>query len=194
MGRCAKKSSRDARILLDPHACQSAKVHSAQRAASREYPGIPTAFLGTPSAYSPHFHFTSSIAQVNAKSIPIGDMISTLRSQAASLKVSSPAQDRAPLLGIPSSANSLSASSSDITPSINEDDWAFAQDLMSRYGDRAQDKTPNKEKHRQQQAPSAIKSHVPRPVQQQPAECSVLRSLPHRLPRTIDQVKFGPSD
>jgi hypothetical protein len=139
------------------------KVHSVQRAAE-EYPGIPTAFLGTPSAYSPHFHFTSSIAHVNAKSIPIGDMISSLRSQAASLKVSSPVEDRAPLLDIPpSSANSLSASSSDIAPSISEDDWAFAQDLMSRYGDRAQDKTPNEAKHRQQQVPSARKSHVPRP-------------------------------
>jgi hypothetical protein len=137
------------------------KVHSAQRAAE-EYPGIPTAFLGTPSAYSPHY-FTSSIVQDNAKSVPIGDMISTLRSQAASLKVSSPAEDCAPLLVIPlSSANSLSASSSDVAPSISEDDWAFAQDLMSRYGDRAQDKMPNKAKHRQQQVPSARKSHVPR--------------------------------
>jgi len=89
-------------------------------------------------------------------------MISTLRSQAASLKVSSPAQDRAPLTRHTFFGQLSFASSSDITPSINEDDWAFAQDLMSRYGDRAQDKTPNKEKHRQQQAPSAIKSHVPR--------------------------------
>jgi hypothetical protein len=139
------------------------KVHSAQLVAE-EYPGIPTAFLGTPSAYSPHFHFTSSIAQVNAKSIPIGDMISALRSQAASLKVSSPVEDCAPLLDIPpSSANSLSASSSDIAPNISEDDWAFAQDLMSRYGDRAQDTSQNKAKHLQQQVPSARKSHVPRP-------------------------------
>ncbi|KAF8493195.1 hypothetical protein F5888DRAFT_1908765 [Russula emetica] len=139
------------------------KVRSAQRVAE-EYPGIPTAFLGTPSAYSPHFHLTSSTAQVNAKSIPIGDMISTLRSQAASLKVVSPVEDCAPLLDIPpSSANSLSASSSDIAPSISEDDWAFAQDLMSRYGDRPQDKTLNKARHRQQQVPSARKSHVPRP-------------------------------
>src|SRR6266478_2756780 len=139
------------------------KVHSAQRPAE-EYPGIPTAFLGTPSAYSPHFHFTSSIAQVNATSIPIGDMISALRSQAASLKVSSPAEACAPLLDIPpSSANSLSASSSDIAPSISEDDWAFAHDLMSRYGDHAQDRAPGaKAKHRMQQVPSARESHVPR--------------------------------
>ena len=139
------------------------KVHTAQRAAE-EYPGIPTAFLGTPSAYSPHFHLTSSNAQVNATSVPIGDMISALRSQAASLRVLSPAEDCAPLLDIPpSSANSLSASSSDIAPSISEDDWAFAHDLMSRYGDSAQVKTSNRAKHPQQQVPSARKSHVPRP-------------------------------
>jgi hypothetical protein len=35
--------------------------------------------------------------------------------------------------------------------------------LMSRYGDSAQDKTPNEAKHRQQHVPSARKSHVPRP-------------------------------
>lgn len=139
------------------------KVHSAQRAAE-EYPGIPTAFLATPSAYSPHFRFTSSIVQDSAKSVPIGDMISTLRSQAASLKVLSPAEGRAPLLAMPlSSGNSLSASSSGMAPSISEDDWAFAQDLMSRYGERAQDKIPNKAKHLQQQVPSARKSHVPKP-------------------------------
>lgn len=166
------------------------KVHSAQRAVE-EYPGIPTAFLGTPSAYSPHFHFTSSIAQVNAKSIPIGDMISALRSQAASLKVSSPVEDRAPLLDIPpSSANSLSASSSDIAPSISEDDWAFAQDLMSRYGDHAQDKTPNEAKHRQLQVPSARKSHVPRPrsattSRVQRASVPTASSTPNNRPKSL---------
>jgi hypothetical protein len=166
------------------------KVRSAQRAAE-EYPGIPTAFLGTPSAYSPHFHLTSSIAQVNAKSIPIGDMISALRSQAASLKVSSPAEDRAPLLDIPpSSANSLSASSSDIAPSISEDDWAFAQDLMSRYGDRAQDKMPNEAKHRQLQVPSARKSHVPRPrsattSRVQRASVPAASSTPNNRPKSL---------
>jgi hypothetical protein len=67
------------------------------------------------------------------------------------------------LLGIsPSSANSLSAASSDIVPSISEDDWAFAQDLMSRYGDQVQDKMPGKAKHRQQQAPSKRKSLTPK--------------------------------
>lgn len=130
--------------------------------ATEDYPGIPTAFLGTPSAYSPHFHFTSSIARLDAKPIPIGDMISALRSQAACLKVSSPTEAYTPMLDIsPSSANSLSASSSDIAPSISEDDWAFAHDLMSRYGDNAQDGTPTAAKHRQQQVPSTGMSLAP---------------------------------
>ena len=131
--------------------------------ATEDYPGIPTAFLGTPSAYSPHFHFTSSIAQLDANPIPIGDMISALRSQAASLKVSSPTEAYTPMLyKSPSSANSLSASSSDIAPSISDDDWAFAHDLMSRYGDNAQDGTPTAAKHRPQQIPSTGKSFVPK--------------------------------
>ena len=172
------------------------KVHSAQRAAE-EYPGIPTAFLGTPSAYSPNFQFTSAIAQVNAKSIPIGDMISALRSQAASLKVSSPVEDRALLLDIPpSSANSLSASSSDIAPSISEDDWAFAKDLMSRYGDRAQDETPNRAKPRQQQVPSARKSHVPRPrsattSRAQRASVPAASSTPNNRPKLSSVPRTG---
>lgn len=138
-------------------------VHSLHRA-EEEYPGIPTAFLGTPSAYLPHFHITSSsIAPPNANSIPIGDMISALRSQAASLKVSSPTETYTPMLDISTSlANSLSASSSDIAPNISEDDWAFAHDLMSRYGDRARDGTPTAARHHQLQVPSTGKSLVPK--------------------------------
>ena len=131
--------------------------------ADEEYPGIPTAFLGTPSAYSPHFRFTSSTAQLDGKSLPIGDMIVALRSQAASLKVTTPVEACAPLLDIPpSSVNSLSAASSDIVPSISEDDWAFAQDLMSRYGDKTEGNIPAKAKHRQQQTPSVRKSLTPK--------------------------------
>lgn len=137
-------------------------LYSPKRA-DEEYPGIPTAFLGTPSAYSPHFQFTSSTAQLDAKSLPIGDMINALRSQAASLKVSTPTEACAPLLDIPpSSVNSLSAASSDVVPSISEDDWAFAQDLMLRYGDKAGENMPVKTKHRQQQTPPVRKSLTPK--------------------------------
>jgi hypothetical protein len=61
----------------------------------------------------------------------------------------------------PSSVNSLSAASSDVVPSISEDDWAFAQDLMSRYGDQEEGRRPVKAKHRQQ-ASSVRNSLTPR--------------------------------
>ena len=127
-----------------------------------EYPGIPTAFLGTPSAYSPHYQFSSLNARSDTKSLAIGDMINTLRSQVASLKPSFPAEARAPLLDKPPpSTNSLSAESSDIIQSIGEDDWAFARELMSRYSGLGQSKTPSKEKRNRRQAASARMSLTP---------------------------------
>jgi hypothetical protein len=144
-------------------------LHAPQRA-DEEYPGIPTAFLGTPSAYAPHFQFASSTAQTDARSLAISDMISTLRSQVADLKPSSPVEHSLVLLDIPqSSANSLSAVSSVITPSVSEDDWAFANDLMLRYGDHAHSRIPTKEKYSQQEAPFTSKPPAPktRPATQQ---------------------------
>jgi hypothetical protein len=161
-------------------------VHSSKRAAE-EYPSIPTAFLGTPSAYSPNFRFASSGAQLNAESLPVSDMISTLRSRAASLKVSSPAEAYPPLLNIPPpSAGSLSAASSDIVPSVSEDDWAFAHDLMSRYGDYAQDRTPSKARH-QQQAPSIRKPLTHRPPSAMQTSSKVRRA-------SVPPVAFTPNN
>ncbi|KAI0251803.1 hypothetical protein BJV78DRAFT_1282256 [Lactifluus subvellereus] len=138
-------------------------LQAPRQCADEEYPGIPTAFLGTPSAYSPHFQFASWTVQPDAGSLAISDMISTLRSQVADLKPSSPAEYSIPLLDIPtSSANTLSAASSDITASVSEDDWAFANDLMSRYGDHAKSRISNKEKYSRQQVPSTRKSLTPR--------------------------------
>jgi len=134
-------------------------LRSPQRSAE-DYPSIPTAFLGTPSAYSAHFQLTSSMARRDAQSLPIGDMISALRSQAASLKVSTPAQLQLDIP--PPSMNSLSAASSGVVPSVNEDDWAFAHDLMSRYEDPAQDRRPSKEKPHQKQAAPTRKSVTPK--------------------------------
>lgn len=136
-------------------------LHTSKHA-YEEYPGIPTAFLGTPSAYSPQFQFSSLNVRPDAKPLAIGDMINTLRSQVASLKPSLPAEACAPLLDKPPpSANSLSAESSDIIQSISEDDWAFAHELMSRYSGLTQSKTPSKEKRSRRQAASARKSLIP---------------------------------
>ncbi|KAH9975731.1 hypothetical protein BGW80DRAFT_1457303 [Lactifluus volemus] len=137
-------------------------LHTPQRV-DEEYPGIPTAFLGTPSVYSPHFLFSSSTPPSNAGSLAISDMIRTLRCQVADLKLSSPTENTPPLLDVPSSSvNSPSAASSDITPSASEDDWAFAKDLMSRYGDHANSWTPDKEKYSQEGASFTRKSLTPK--------------------------------
>ena len=127
-----------------------------------EYPGIPTAFLGTPSAYSPHFQFPSSNVRSDTPSLAVGDMINTLRSQVAGLRPSFPAEACAPLLDKQTpSNNSLSAESSDIIQSISEDDWAFAHELMSRYSGQSQPKIPSKEKRSRRQATSTRKSLTP---------------------------------
>ena len=136
-------------------------VHAPQHT-DREYPGIPTAFRGTPSAYSPRFQFPSSNVQSGTESLAIGDMINTLRSQVAGLRPSFPAEARAPLLDKqPPSNNSLYAEPSDINQSISEDDWEFAHELMSRYSGHSQSKTPNKEKRSRRQASSTRKSLTP---------------------------------
>ena len=133
-------------------------LHSSKHT-DEEYPGIPTAFLGTPSAYSPNYQFSSLNVRSGTESLAIGDMINTLRSQVASLKPSLPAEACAPLLDKP--PPSFSAESSDIIQSISEDDWAFAHELMSRYSGIAQSKTPSKEKRSRRPAASARKSLTP---------------------------------
>ncbi|KAH9072329.1 hypothetical protein EDB83DRAFT_2673414 [Lactarius deliciosus] len=136
-------------------------LHTPKRT-HEEYPDIPTAFLGTPSAYSPHYQFSSLNARSDTESLAIGDMINTLRSQVAGLKPSFLAEVRAPLLDKPPPPTiSPSAESSDIIPSISEDDWAFAHELMSRYSGLAQSKTPSKEKRSRRQAASTRKSLTP---------------------------------
>jgi hypothetical protein len=140
---------RRGKMMLTPLTLHTAK-HT-----DEEYPGIPTAFLGTPSAYSPNFQFASLNVRSDTESLAIGDMINTLRSQVASLKpsLSAEACDKPP--------PSLSAESSDIIQSISEDDWAFAHELMSRYSGLAESKTPSKEKRSRRQAASARKSLTP---------------------------------
>ncbi|KAH9172930.1 hypothetical protein EDB89DRAFT_1961659 [Lactarius sanguifluus] len=136
-------------------------LHTPKRT-HEEYPDIPTAFLGTPSAYSPHYQFSSLNARSDTESLAIGDMINTLRSQVSGLKPSFLPEARAPLLDKPPPpTNSLSAESSDIVPSISEDDWAFAHELMSRYSGLTQSKTPSQEKRSRRQAASTRKSLTP---------------------------------
>ena len=54
------------------------------------YPGIPTAFLGSPSTYSPNFQ---DVNLANPSGLPIEDMISNLRHQCSSMTLHTPPVD-----------------------------------------------------------------------------------------------------
>ncbi|KAI0046994.1 hypothetical protein FA95DRAFT_1559552 [Auriscalpium vulgare] len=102
------------------------------------YPGIPTAFLGSPADLSPDISLATG-----AKATPHDLMVSRLRSQVADMKPHTPRDERtheelAPMTPkTPTSAGAMS------TKSVkSEDEWAFAKDLMSRYGEEVTTKTP----------------------------------------------------
>ena len=136
-------------------------LHSSKHT-DEDYPGIPTAFLGTPSAYSPNFQFPPLNARSETESLAVGDMINTLRSQVADLRPSFPAEAGDPLFDKPPpSNNSTSPESSDIVQGISEDEWAFAHELMSLYSGHSQSKTPSKEKRIRKQAATTRKSLTP---------------------------------
>ncbi|KAF7370579.1 Methylenetetrahydrofolate reductase [Mycena sanguinolenta] len=75
-----------------------------------EYPSIPTAFLGSPSAYSPKFEFAS---HPNRPSMDLQQMVTSLRSQCTPLN---PGQQT----GVDGEA----------------DEWAFADGLLDTYSPR----------------------------------------------------------
>ncbi|KAJ7281531.1 hypothetical protein C8J57DRAFT_1559298 [Mycena rebaudengoi] len=77
-----------------------------------EYPSIPTAFLGSPSAYSPTFEFSSNRGR---SSMDLQQMVTSLRSQCASIDSGTPRGSFNPAG----------------TPHDNE--WAFANDLLDQY-------------------------------------------------------------
>ncbi|KAJ6518833.1 hypothetical protein C8R45DRAFT_884998, partial [Mycena sanguinolenta] len=74
-----------------------------------EYPSIPTAFLGSPSAYSPKFEFAS---HPHRPSMDLQQMVTSLRSQCAPLNPGSTGVDG------------------------EVDEWAFADGLLNTYSPR----------------------------------------------------------
>ncbi|KAJ7890498.1 hypothetical protein B0H14DRAFT_3855309 [Mycena olivaceomarginata] len=78
--------------------------------AENEYPSIPTAFLGSPSAYSPKFEFAS---HPNRPSMDLQQMVTSLRSQCAPLNP-----------GKPKAGDG------------GDDEWAFADGLLDTYSPR----------------------------------------------------------
>ncbi|KAF8216529.1 hypothetical protein K438DRAFT_1747746 [Mycena galopus ATCC 62051] len=77
-----------------------------------EYPSIPTAFLGSPSAYSPKFEFAS---HPNRPSMDLQQMVTSLRSQCAP---------------------PLSSGQQQTQIDGEDDEWAFADGLLDTYSPR----------------------------------------------------------
>ena len=95
------------------------------------YPDIPTAFLGSPSSYSPKFEFAATTSR---QSMDFHDMINSLRSQCIALERSYTCDDE-----IPSTKSDLPSAPVKALqkPDTDDDDdeWAFAAQLMETYGD-----------------------------------------------------------
>lgn len=96
-------------------------------------PAIPTAFRGSPEAGSPTFTLTgpSEVA-----SLGIDDMIGNLHMQLAHLKPSTPTELQHPEVDMTSSmSQTLSLCPNSPRPSLggSEDEWAFADDLLTKY-------------------------------------------------------------
>jgi hypothetical protein len=95
------------------------------------YPSMPTAFLGSPTSYSPTFEHPS---QADEPSMDLGEMIASLRSRCASLgschsSVTKTCDDGEPLH--PSRVSMASFSEG------RDDEWTFADTLTGTYGDKS---------------------------------------------------------
>lgn len=93
------------------------------------YPSIPTAFLGSPSTYSPLFEFSN---RPGDPSLDLQEMITSLRSQCASIPPTYPLADGAKPLTHPAKGRSPTiASSSPKALDQERDDWDFAVPLLT---------------------------------------------------------------
>jgi hypothetical protein len=93
------------------------------------YPGIPTAFLGSPSTYSPKFEFAN---RQGARALDLEDMVASLKSHCLSIDDNS-CDPRYPVhTKTPRMSNHVKATRS---PADEEDEWAFAADLLKTYGE-----------------------------------------------------------
>ncbi|TFY71543.1 hypothetical protein EVG20_g1465 [Dentipellis fragilis] len=92
------------------------------------YPGIPTAFLGTPKEYSQEVSLATAGTSDGGSAMDVGDMIGNLKSQLDSIKPRTPMD-----LRVEENISPWSPASS--AGALSQDDWAFAQDLLAQYGD-----------------------------------------------------------
>ncbi|EKM50022.1 uncharacterized protein PHACADRAFT_213792 [Phanerochaete carnosa HHB-10118-sp] len=91
------------------------------------YPGIPTPFLGSPSAYSPKFEFAQN---PSGFSMNLASMCQDLRSRCPPLHPPSPPREGP---ATPVSPLSDSDSSDNPASDSDSDDWAFAKDLLAMH-------------------------------------------------------------
>ncbi|KAJ7442276.1 hypothetical protein FB451DRAFT_1569000 [Mycena latifolia] len=88
---------------------------------NNEYPSMPSAFLGSPSAYSPKFEFASDPSHC---SMDLQQMVTSLRSQCASIDSGAP-------VDVPNQETSF--------PTVvdgEDDEWAFADGLLDLHSSR----------------------------------------------------------
>jgi hypothetical protein len=95
------------------------------------YPGMPTAFLGSPTNYSPKFEHVNTAKE---PSMELGDMMASLRYRCASLgcRTSSNIQPPEDAETYPTKVSMASFSEDQ-----DDDEWAFADTLMDVYGSKS---------------------------------------------------------
>ncbi|KAJ6591573.1 hypothetical protein DFH09DRAFT_1417356, partial [Mycena vulgaris] len=107
-------AARRGKKMLPPLSCKPSSDEIA-------YPSMPTAFLGSPSAYSPKFEFASD---PNRCSMDLQQMVTSLRSQCASMDSGAP-------LDAANMENEFQTMAGG-----EDDEWAFADGLLGLYNSR----------------------------------------------------------
>ncbi|KAG6910019.1 hypothetical protein DXG01_013741 [Tephrocybe rancida] len=122
----APLATRRGRRLLPPLAL-------ADKVDKDPYPSIPTAFLGSPSAYSPKFECATT---GDGPSLDLEHMVTNLRSQCIFPRTPDQPSPQSPV-GSPLSEMSFAAASDQGNSS--DDDWAFATSFLGEFGNQVAD-------------------------------------------------------
>ncbi|KAG6891189.1 hypothetical protein C0995_008441 [Termitomyces sp. Mi166 len=94
------------------------------------YPSIPTAFLGSPSTYSPKFE---SALAANGPSLDLEHMVTKLRSKCVFPRI---IDDLSPKSPVGSSLSEISFAAALDPGNTSDDDWAFAVSFLDEFGDQ----------------------------------------------------------
>jgi len=96
------------------------------------YPSMPTAFLGSPTNYSPKFEHAN---QANEPSMDLGEMIASLRARCASLGSCHSSATRTCDDAKPPDPSRISMTS--FYEDGDDSEWTFADSLTNTYGDKS---------------------------------------------------------